>query len=162
MKVKETDLPGIGKKFSLDTEARDTLVMVIHHTGKREIYRFLEDKENPHSLIELTDEEARSMGAILSGAYFQPATEATMALIAKELTIEWVRVDARSPFKDQTLRALAVREKTGASIVALMRGDQLIPNPPPDERLLDGDTLMAVGNLEQVRNFTRFSKPALS
>jgi len=158
MNIKETDLPGIGKKFSFDTEARDTLVMVIHHTGKREIYRFLDDKENPHSLIELTDEEARNMGAILSGAYFQPASEASMALIAKELTIEWVRVDARSPLRERTLRDLGIREKTGASIVALMRGDKLIPNPSPDERIQDRDTLMAVGNLEQVRNFARFSR----
>lgn len=160
MNIKETDLPGIGKKFSFDTEARDTLVMVIHHTGKREIYRFLEDKENPHSLIELTDEEARNMGAILSGAYFQPAAEATMALIARELTIEWVRVDARSPFRERTLRELGIREKTGSSIVAVMRGDRLLPNPPPDEKIQEGDTLMAVGNLEQVRNFIRFSKSA--
>jgi TrkA domain protein len=158
MKIKETDLPGIGKKFSFDTEAHETLVMVIHHTGKREIYRFLEDKENPHSLIELTDEEARNMGAILSGAYFQPAPEGSMALIAKELTIEWVRVDARSPLRDRTLRELALRERTGASIVAIMREDRLIPNPLPDERIQERDTLMAVGNLEQVRNFVRFSK----
>lgn len=158
MNIKETDLPGIGKKFSFETEAHDTLVMVIHHTGKREIYRFLEDKENPHSLIELTDEEARNMGAILSGTYFQPAAESTMALIARELTIEWVRVDNRSSLRERTLRELGIREKTGATIVALMRGDRLIPNPSPDERIQENDTLMAVGNLEQVRNFVRFSK----
>jgi len=158
MDIKETELPGIGKKFSFDTEAHDTLVTVIHHTGKREIYRFMDDKETPHSLIELTDEESRSLGAILSGAYFQPAAEGTMALLARELTIEWMRVDARSHLRDRTLRDLGIREKTGASIVALMRGDRLIPNPSPDEKIQDGDTLMAVGNLEQARNFGRFCK----
>ena len=162
MKIKETDLPGIGKKFSFDTEAHDTLVMVIHHSGKREIYRFLEDKENPHSLIELTDEESRNMGAVLSGAYFQPAPEASMALIAKELTIEWLRIDARSPLREHTLRELGIREKTGATVVALMRGDALLPNPSPDERIQERDTLMAVGNLEQVRGFMRFGKSHLA
>jgi K+/H+ antiporter YhaU regulatory subunit KhtT len=43
-----------------------------------------------------------------------------------------------------------------------MRGDALIPNPSPDERIQERDTLMAVGNLEQVRGFSRFGKSHLA
>ena len=48
---------------------------------------------------------------------------------------------------------LGVRAKTGASIVALVRGDEVITNPGPNLTLEPGDTVSVVGTAEQRAGF---------
>jgi len=38
MPITESDLPGVGKKFEIDLPG-DTMIVVIHNTGKREVFR---------------------------------------------------------------------------------------------------------------------------
>ena len=54
------------------------------------------------------------------------------------------RVDGR------TLKTMAVRERTGATVVALERGGVVQPNPPPDLDLRAGDVLLVYGTGEQL------------
>jgi CPA2 family monovalent cation:H+ antiporter-2 len=49
-----------------------------------------------------------------------------------------------------TLRTLAVRERTGATVVALEREGTVQPNPPPDRELRGGDVLLVYGTGEQL------------
>ena len=60
MKIRETDLPGIGKKYVVLLKSGKELVIIIYNTGRREIY-LMEDEE-PSCVIELTDEEAKELG----------------------------------------------------------------------------------------------------
>lgn len=56
----------------------------------------------------------------------------------------------------QTIGALAFREQTGATIVAVRRGDDLITSPGPALLLLPQDTIIAVCDItgvEKVRGF---------
>ena len=41
LEVKEADLPAIGKKFTIETAAEETIVVIIRLTGEREVYRLL-------------------------------------------------------------------------------------------------------------------------
>jgi CPA2 family monovalent cation:H+ antiporter-2 len=43
----------------------------------------------------------------------------------------------------QTLRELDLRRRTGATVLAVERDDELRLNPPPELRLEDGDVLLA-------------------
>ncbi len=49
-----------------------------------------------------------------------------------------------------TLRTLAVRERTGTTVVALERDGAVQPNPPPDLALRAGDVLVVYGTGEQL------------
>lgn len=153
MDVREHDLPGVGKKFACTTRDGDRLTVIIHNTGHREIYFFERGEDYPAYAVRMEDAEARKLGAILGGAYFQPAVAESMEMIFDQLTVEWVKVETPSPLADATLAEAAVREKTGASVIAILRGGIAHPNPQPGETLRAGDTLLAVGDRDQVGRF---------
>ncbi|SMF93874.1 voltage-gated potassium channel [Methylomagnum ishizawai] len=59
-----------------------------------------------------------------------------------------VRGDARAV--GQSLAGLKLREKTGASVLVVMRGNRVLPNPEPELVLHPGDRLLALGTVEQL------------
>jgi TrkA domain protein len=59
--------------------------------------------------------------------------------------MERILLNPDSPVVHQTLRTIALREKTGASVVALYRRGKLIANPPPTTTLLPNDILVVLG-----------------
>lgn len=68
--LRECDLPGVGKKFVLNTYSKQRLVVIIHHEGKRELY-ILDRDDEPLASVVLQDEEARQLGAVIGGAYYK-------------------------------------------------------------------------------------------
>jgi TrkA domain protein len=50
-----------------------------------------------------------------------------------------------SRYLDRTLGETQARTKTGVSIVAILRGDKVIPSPEPTEILRQDDVFVAVG-----------------
>jgi TrkA domain protein len=156
MFVKEGELPGIGKKYTMRTESGDTIVVVIHYTGKREIYYFEEDSEEPTAVIELTDEEARTLGTILVGALFQPTSdEEKIGFLMKHLAFEWVKVPEGSFLVGKSIKELEIRKKYGVIVVAVIREENVIVSPSPLFRIEAGDTLVVVGSLENIKKFLK-------
>jgi len=152
MKIKETDLPGIGKKYGVLLKSGKELVIIIHNTGRREIY-LMEDEE-PSCFIELTDEEARDLGFLLAGATYQPVSSEKMEMILQQVVMEWVKVEEGSNFAGKTIAQLEIRRKTGVSIIAIERGGKVIPSPDPyTEKIEVGDTLISVGTRQQIKSF---------
>jgi K+:H+ antiporter subunit KhtT len=154
MEVKEHELPGVGKKFACTTRGGDRMTVIIHNTGHRELYLFEPGEDFPTAAARMEDAEARKLGAILGGAYFQPTPAESMDLILDQLAVEWLKVRADSPLADHTIGEAAVRERTGASIIAILRGGAALPNPQPGEAIRAGDTLVVVGDREQVGRFS--------
>ncbi len=66
------------------------------------------------------------------------------------LAIEDVAVPRESAVIGRTLEALAVRQATGASVLAVLREGTAIPNPPSDLAVRPGDRLLALGTAEQL------------
>ena len=157
MQCNEIDLPGVGKKYAIRTAEGERMTIILHTTGHREIYLFEEGADFPKAAVRLDDEEARQVGAILSGAFFQPVPSQDLETVLGELTIDWYRVrDGRLP--GHTIEELQIRAETGVSVIALIRpGSPDIPNPSPDTRIEDGDTLVVIGSREQVDDFRRFA-----
>ncbi|WP_178915651.1 cation:proton antiporter regulatory subunit [Natronomonas gomsonensis] len=145
MTVYESDLPGVGKKFEIEIDDDEQLVVVTHNTGKREVFR-RRGEEDSEKLFELSDRLARQVGTILEGAYFQPvATETTETMLDDDTLFEWVNVVEGSELVDKTLAEVDFRETTGTSVVAIQRDDETESNPNADSTIRAGDTLVIIG-----------------
>jgi CPA2 family monovalent cation:H+ antiporter-2 len=69
---------------------------------------------------------------------------------AKEaLEIEWLTIPASGIAVGQTIGSLEVRRRTGASIVAVLRGEDLIINPGANHTFTAGERLAILGRGEQ-------------
>jgi TrkA domain protein len=159
MKIKTGDLPGIGKRYSFATAEGDNLVLIIHQSGFRELYHFAQpDGDEPDWTLKMTDEEARQVGSILLGADYQPVTDDHMELLLKSIRIEWVQVPADSELANKKIIDSRIRSKTGATVIAIQRGKQMIGSPDVNEVILPGDVLMVVGNRQQTRELDSLCK----
>lgn len=78
----------------------------------------------------------------------------------RTLTIEWIALSSTSPLVGQTLAEAAIRRHTGASVVAVMRGNRVQPNPPPEYRFAADDLLAVMGTPEQEEAFRALVGPS--
>ena len=146
MTVYESDLPGVGKKFEIELGDDERLVVVIHNTGKREVFRRHGD-EDATKLFELSDRLARQVGSILEGAYFQPVSmETTETMLDENTIIEWMTVGEDTDVAGRTLADVDFRNRTGATVVAIQRENEVTEsNPGPETTVHAGDTLIVLG-----------------
>lgn len=97
---------------------------------------------------------------ILGGAAYEPTPLHQAELVLRGLVIDWLTVAEGSPLSSHTIAELQIRKRTGVSVIAIKRGDKIIPNPDPNERLETGDLLLLVGTGEQMRRFQETFKVA--
>jgi TrkA domain protein len=151
MATRETDLPGVGTKHSIDLETDEQLVIVEHRVGRWEIARTdAEGKTTP--VIELQPREASELGRILShGEVVQEDPRKQM--LFEQIGIEWAKLEEDSPLIGKTLQESEIRARTGANVIAVLRGERSIPSPTPDTRFLVGDTIVLIGHPDQIERF---------
>ncbi|PZD97403.1 potassium transporter TrkA [Paenibacillus sambharensis] len=152
MKIRSAELPGIGKKISFITAENSMIVIIIHHTGKRDLY-FFEDSDNDEAdfSINLSSEETRELGAQLLGALYQPVDLDRLEFFRKQIRIEWLELHPESPLAGKSIAESRIRSRTGASIIGIVKEDDVQAVPDIDILLHPGDTLMVLGKREQVR-----------
>lgn len=86
---------------------------------------------------------ATSVAAFVTGRFvIDPAVAARMADVLGGLVFDWVRLERDDVAVGRTLAELALRERTGVTVVAVLRGSQPIVAPDPDLRLERGDDLI--------------------
>lgn len=152
----EIDLPGVGKKYVINTVDYEINV-IVRESGNKELC-FVKDEEVIFE-VSLTDDESRKLGFILTEVFYKTVTKEKIEYIQKQLIFEWLRIPKQSGFIGKNLAELEVRKKTGVSIVAVIRGNDLFVNPEPyDFRFSDGDTLVCVGNRNQLRELENYIK----
>jgi len=153
MRVEEAVLPGVGHKFTIYTSKGDRVVIIVHQTGMREIYFYEDDEDEPAAELELTDEEAREIGAILAGVIYHPEVVGDARARVKELVLEWVKVEPGHPCAKRKLGDWLARAP-GVHVLGVLREDQaLYPNPPADLVLEVGDVLIVAGSRVAVEQF---------
>ncbi len=75
-------------------------------------------------------------------------------------TTDVFRLDTGSPVAGRTIRELGLRRETGATIIAVVRGEVPQTNPGADFRLEEGDSLVLVGSHAEIdKAFELLEKP---
>lgn len=150
--IKETDLPGIGKKFEVNTRSGDKLVIVVHDDGRREIHHFdNDDPDESISMVTLDDTEARRISGIIGGLAYVPKALESMEVAFDNMVFEWYKVECSAKAIGKTIGELHIRKKTGAMIIAIIKKDTRIINPGPEQVINEGATLVVIGERKQVK-----------
>jgi TrkA domain protein len=154
--LRETRLPGVGVKYAFTTEHGSRLAVIQHTDGIRELYVFARrDDDEPAAVIQLDDDEARQLGGVLGGLYERPKIVEELEMALGELAIEWVPVPDDSPAIGRTLADCAFRQRTGITIIAILREPEPVSGAQPNDVVQRGDTFVTVGKLGQYQAFRR-------
>lgn len=145
MDVKEVLLPGVGLRFEFDTRTGDRIGVVARRTGEFELVVYpKEDPDQAREMFRLSDEEAEALAQILGA----PRIAERFADLTREvpgLNAGQVHIRAGSPFVDRPLGDTRARTRTGASIVAIVRDEEVLASPGPATPLRAGDVLVVIG-----------------
>jgi voltage-gated potassium channel len=86
-----------------------------------------------------------------------------LAMMAEHdgIQIEEMTLPANSPLDGRSLAELMIGQKHGVLVIAIRRPDgTLVPTPPADTRVAEGDVLIVIGAPERVRAFGKRLVPA--
>lgn len=146
--VTETQLPGVGVRFEFTTEDGERVGVLAHRSGRRELLVFdRTDPDTGRTVVHLGEDDARTLTELLGATQLSESVAAVQQRI-ESLSIEWITLPDGSAFAGATIGDGQLRTRTGASIVAVVRGDSTVPAPGPEFRFETGDVVVAVGTPE--------------
>jgi CPA2 family monovalent cation:H+ antiporter-2 len=116
---------------------------VVRHTLLRlryslsEVQRYADIVRNEHYFVgEDLEAEHRTLHALT---------------MQHDISVSWLKLDASSSLVGHTLADAGLRARTGASVIAILRGGALIANPKSAMLFEPGDLVGLIGDEEQVR-----------
>lgn len=119
--------------------------MVSLRDGERDLAFFdADDPDASTDSIALTDDEAAALADVL-GASIQLSRLAGLSGSSLGLFIEEISLPTGSGFVGRPMGATKARTLTSSSIVAIVRGKDVISSPTPEVLFEHGDVLVAVG-----------------
>ena len=143
--VAEQELPGIGRRYDMRDENGRAVSVIVHHSGRRDVYAEGRDPEALDLLLSFTDDQARRFGAILGGAYFTPAVVRRIEAVIGGLLIDWVTLRPSSPAVGRSIADMEIRRRTRMTVAAILRDDVPLIAPDPSEVMATGDRLVVMG-----------------
>jgi TrkA domain protein len=154
MRVRETELPGVGVRYDLSFDGGGALVVVIENDGARRVYWRADEDSDSEKLFEAGEPEARKIAEIFDGTYFTPVAE-DIEEVFEDARIKWILLSDVSPLVGQTIEEAGIRTKTGVSVIAIERGARTMANPTKDSRFQADDVIVVVGSDEQHSEFSK-------
>lgn len=155
MTIYETDVPGVGKRYEIDGRGERRTVVIVHHDGRREIYDRPHPDQDGQKLLDLNDRQARQLATALQGAEFQPVGLDNVEVPLGDAIIEWVEITPEKDAIGRTLGDLRIRHHTGATVIAVQRGEETLVSPDPDTALEADDVLIAIGSRAEQRELAQ-------
>ena len=151
MEVKETKLPGVGLRYEFENRDGERIAVIARRGGDFEVFvcAVPGDPDSARRVFRLTDREAEAMAQILGA----PRMVEGYADLTKEvpgLSAGQVMVTAGSRYDGKPLGDTKARTRTGASIVAVVRGEHVLASPGPEEILRASDVLVVIGTDEGI------------
>jgi TrkA domain protein len=153
--VKEILLPGVGIRFEFTTKAGVAIGVVTRRDGGAEFVVYdSNDPDESRAVLSLDEREVATLAEILGA----PRLAEDMADLNKEipgLASDRIEVTATSPYVGKVLGDTGARTRTGVSIVALVRGGEVIASPTPTQPLDAGDVLVCIGTTDGLSKLGR-------
>ncbi len=143
--VRETRLPGVGVRHDFETSSGKRVGVIVHYAGHRELLIY--DDRDPdlcRETLRIDEHEAHTLAEMLGATQVLASVEALQQSV-EGVTIDWLPIDEGSVFAGQTIGELGLRQQTGVTIIAVIRGGRTLPTPGPELRLEAGDTAVVVG-----------------
>lgn len=150
MDVTETLLPGVGLRYEFDNSDGDRIGVIAHRKGDFEVLVYAaSDRDKAKRVFRLNEREAEALAQILGA----PRMIESYADLTKEipgLEAGQVEVGAHSLYAGRPLGDTQARTRTGSSIVAIVRGDEVLASPGPAELLRANDVLVVIGTVDGI------------
>ncbi len=145
MEVTEVLLPGVGVRYEFTAASGHNIGVVARRDGEFHVIRFQRsDPDAAETLFTLDRQQAEALADILGA----PRIVERFADLSREvpgLASATIEIPPGSRFDGRTLGETRLRTLTGASIVAVVKQDVVVPSPPPAETLLAGHSLVVIG-----------------
>jgi len=145
MEVKETLLPGVGLRYEFENHDGRRIGVIARRSGDFEVVMYTAaDPDQARPVFRLTDEEAEALAQILGA----PRLVERFADLTREvpgLDAGQVEIRSGSSFVNRPLGDTKARTRTGASIVAIVRDEEVLASPGPSEVLRAHDILVVIG-----------------
>lgn len=154
MEVTEVLLPGVGVRYEFTAASNHNIGIVARRDGEFDVVCFRRsDPDAAENLFTLDRQQAEALADILGA----PRIVERFADLSREvpgLASATIDLPQGSRFAGRTLGETRLRTQTGVSIVAVVKGDVVVPSPTPEEVLRGGDSLVVIGTeqgIEQAR-----------
>ena len=154
-RVQRVDLPGIGMRHDLLTAGGRRISVVSHRSGERDLAIF--DRDDPDSSsdsIALTADESVALADVL-GASLLLGQLAGLGDQTAGVFTEQISLPFDSAYIGRPMGDTKARTRTSASIVAIVRGSNVVPSPTPDVILEHGEIIVAVGTRSGLDSLSR-------
>lgn len=148
-KLKESTLPGVGKKYVMSLDEGGHVAVIVKPDGERQLYHFLEREDRPCDVVTLEAGEAQQVALLLGKQMVAAPDNDALQVALGKLDLEWVIVDEGAAIVGRSLVESELRKRTGASVVAILRGDEVLANPDVHTRFSAGDTVVVIGTPSQ-------------
>lgn len=156
--IHEVKLPGVGVRYEFETAEGKRIGVISHRTGLREIYVSRpDDPDEFKRALGLSADDARTLAELLGATRVAQQLSELQQRI-EGLVIDWLPIRDDSPYVGRTIGETRIRTRTGVSVVAIVRGEDAVPAPDPNQSLNSGDYLVVVGTargVEQVVELLR-------
>ncbi len=146
--VRETMLPGVGVRQEFTAHDGTVVGVVQHHDGKSDIVVY--DRADPDkcsSMLHLDSSDTQTLGTLLGASELTEHMGEVQAQI-EGLLFEWITLPDDGPMVGKSIRDGELRTRTGASVVAVLRGEASVPAPDPEFEFSAGDVAVCVGTTE--------------
>jgi len=155
LRITEVMLPGVGLRYEFTSRDGDRLGLIARRDGYVEVVRYdADDPDECAPLFRLTTEEAEAVAEIF-GAPRIAERFADLSRAVPGLDAGQVAVPAGSRYAGRRLGDTRARTRTGASIVAIVRGERVLVSPGPADRVEAGDVLVVIGTEDGIAQVRR-------